>query len=109
MKIFPFKNLISSKQPDLLPSGENNINVYRDWKVILLVSFFVAFLLIVWSLYLLNQIKNDEFSKVGYTPQVTRSAVNEKKLEAVSSIFLEKAKKHEELKNTPLPVSDPSR
>lgn len=109
MKIPQFKNLIFAKVHPSKELNGNTINIYRDWKISLSVSFVILLGLILWSLYLLEEIRNDELSKTVPNNTTVRSAVNEKKLEAVSNIFLEKAKRHEELKTTPLPVSDPSR
>jgi hypothetical protein len=109
MKLIDMKNLIHRKKPVSIPTSNHSINVYRDWKIVLIATFIVGLILIAWSLYLLEQIRNDEFLKVELATSSTRGAVNEKKLEAVSSIFLDKAKKHDVLSNTPLPISDPSR
>lgn len=85
------------------------VNIYRDWKIILIASFLLVLLLILWSLYLLEEIKNDELSKVNTAAPLQRSAVNEKKLETVINGFLQKEATHESLKTTPLKVVDPSR
>jgi hypothetical protein len=109
MKIPSLKNLLSFKRTQSLPVNRSEINVHRDWKIIMGFTFLIILLLIIWSLYLLDNIRRDDFLKAPIVEPVTKSAINEKKLEAVSNIFLEKSKNHEILKTTSLPVSDPSR
>ncbi len=108
MKIPQFKNFILIKGYQSKELNNNTLNIYRDWRISLLSSFAILFILIVWSLYLLKQIRNDELSKPNMNNS-TRSAVNAKKLEAVTNTFLEKETNHALLKNTPLKIVDPSR
>ena len=109
MNINIFKNFTSQNKSDVVPKDKQRIDVSHDWKLILMVTAIVLIGLISWSLYLHTQITNDQYNSSGIQTPVARSKEKKKRNEAVSNIFLEKAKKHEELKNTPLPVSDPSR
>jgi hypothetical protein len=103
------KNFIHSKRRLKPIVNTRVIKLRRDWKIVLTLSFTCFVLLVVWSLYLLDLIKKDDFLKANPNAPILRSAVNEKKLENVTNTFLEKAKDREKLKNTPLPISDPSR
>lgn len=109
MKINDIKNLIPHKEYSVRSMNKGQINVYRDWNIILILTFVAIVSFIIWSLFILKQIKNDEFAKVNPDNVTTRSAVNQKNLDTVTNIFIEKNKVHESLKNTPLPISDPSR
>lgn len=107
MKFNNIKNLIVHiHKPQVKNKG---INVLRDWKILLVISIAVVFALIAWSLILLQRIKNDELFKANPNSVLTKSAVNQNKLEEVNRHFLEKAKKHESIINTPIKIADPSR
>lgn len=109
MKIPQLKNFLNIKLHQNKELNGNTLQIYRDWKISLTVSFTILLGLILWSLYLLEEIRNDELSKTSVNNTVVRSAVNEKKLEAVTNSFIEKDKNHTLLKTTPLNVVDPSR
>lgn len=107
MKFNNIKNLIVPSHKS--QTKNRGINVLRDWKIILIVSIAIVFMLIAWSLILLQRIKNDELFKNNPNSVITKSAVNQNKLEEVNGHFLEKAKKHESIINTPIKIADPSR
>jgi hypothetical protein len=109
MKTSSFNNLFHHKKTSINLKESNIVNLSRDWKLVLASTFCVIVALIVWSLYLFDHVRKDDFIKIKPVPPIVKSSIKEKKLETVSNIFAEKAKVHEILKHNPLPISDPSR
>lgn len=86
------------------------MNPHKHWDFIMKISFFSIFILIIFSLFILYQIKNDKGPQYDENENKEPVAVvNELKLKTVNSYFDNKKIKTEEIKNNPFPYEDPSR
>lgn len=86
----------------------NIINPHKHWGILLKVFFIVVLCLIIFSLYLLYQIKNDHIFQVNPTIEENNSSIKEELLKKVNDSFDKKAQKESELKANPPSFSDPS-
>lgn len=87
----------------------NATNPHHHWRILLVIFGICVVALIVFSLYLFYQIKNDEVFQASPIKSDARpSLVDETLLKKTTDFFTEKAKKEEILKTNPLIVKDPS-
>ncbi len=85
------------------------IAVHRDWVIILWSMFISAVVLIVFSFYLLQKIRDDEIFHVNKNTSKNNIVVNQKLLDDTISRFVDKSKNTESvLKNKGLFI-DPSK
>ena len=84
------------------------LNPHKHWKVLLCVFSGVVVSLIVFSLYLLYQIKNEKIFQVTQSSNETPTLLKEKLMESVTEIFKQKAIKENAFKLNPPSYSDPS-
>lgn len=106
MNNFFAKFKIKPKQKTL--QGPSIINPHKHWGILLSIFSVIIFCLIVFSLYLLYQIKNDQIFQVVPTEQENSRFIKEDLLKSVTESFDQKSKKENELKNNPLSYPDPS-
>jgi hypothetical protein len=81
---------------------------HHDWMILLRIFFILTTLLIIFSLYILYQIKNDQIFTVTPKSSEPPSLLREDLLDTTLRSFEDKAKKTLELKSKPLPYPDPS-
>ena len=84
------------------------MNSHKHWNFIVRVSFFIIFILICFSLFLLYQIKNDQITDKNEIKKEPVVLIKEDDLEKIIKYFNEKNNKSEEIKNNIFPYSDPS-
>lgn len=85
-----------------------NINPHKHWKALLYISFYLVVLLIIFSLYLLYQIKVDKIFQVKIDKQENQTLLNEDLLKKTRDLYERKAKAEENTKNNPSLYKDPS-
>ena len=95
------------KQPKSLKVS-NMVNPHHHWMLLLGTFLFVTSLLIVFSLYLLYQIKNEQIFKVKPVTTQEVSAIKEKLLNAVTEFFDLKAAKEKGIRSNTATYEDPS-
>lgn len=78
----------------------SRINPHKHWKLLLRVFLITVLVLIVLSLYLLYQIKNEQIFKVKSVPVGQKNLLKEGLLKSVTESFDQKAKKEAELKKS---------
>ncbi len=86
----------------------NKINPHKHWVILLRIFFIVVCFLIVFSLYLLYQIKNEQVFQVKPIQENQPSLLKENLLKSVTESFNQKAKNESELKKNPTSYTDPS-
>lgn len=84
------------------------INPHKHWAIILSVFFISVIALVIFSLFLLYEIKNDKFSQTVRSESVSKSAINQTLFDKVMADFNHKSQRLEELKTTPEVIKDPS-
>ncbi len=94
------------KKPSIQVSGA--INPHKHWIILLWSFFIITILLIVFSLYMLYQIKNEQVFQVAPIVKVNSSLLKEQLLRDVIASFEAKAKKESSLKINPPIYKDPS-
>lgn len=86
----------------------SSINPHKHWVILLWFFFGVVIVLIMFSLFLLYQIKNDQIFQVAPTVLENNQKIKEDLLKNVTDSFNQKAQKESDLKiNTPV-YKDPS-
>jgi hypothetical protein len=83
-------------------------NPHKHWKVLLWAFSVVASILVIFSLYLLYQIKNEQIFQVRPTLGENSTLLKEKLIKSVSEVFDQKASKENALKANPPSYQDPS-
>lgn len=86
----------------------NMVNPHHHWIVLLVTFLFVTSLLIVFSLYLLYQIKNEQIFKAKPVTNQEVSPIREKLLNSVTDYFDQKAEKEKGIKGNTNSYEDPS-
>ncbi len=84
------------------------LNPHKHWIILLWVFGCIACCLIIFSLYLLFQIKNEQIFQVSPTVIEDQTLVKDKLLKSVSDSYTTKAVKEESVKTAPLKYLDPS-
>lgn len=102
------KFLTKFKEQSSMIHVSSKINPHKHWMVLIKVFFVIVFLLIVFSLYLLYQIKNEQIFQAKPVSGGQSSLLKENLLKSVTDSFNQKAKKEAELKGNIQPYSDPS-
>src|SRR5574343_500344 len=99
-------NNLKTKLKSSIKSIKNflRMNPHRHWDFIMKISFLSIFFLIIFSLFMLYQIKNDKGPQ--YNENENKEdvvIVNEEKLKNINSYFENKKIKTEEIKSNPFP------
>jgi len=84
------------------------IDPHKHWIVLLRVFSIIVLILIVFSLYLLYQIKNEQIFQFKPISEGQSNLLNENLLKNVTDSFNQKAKKEAELKGKVQSFTDPS-
>lgn len=90
------------------PKKKAIINPHKHWIMIVKIFFAFFFLLLIFSLYLLYEIKNEKVFYVNTTIKPTQALLKDKLLEDISNSFEEKSKKSIDIKNNSIIFGDPS-
>jgi len=85
-----------------------NINPHKHWRNLLYVFFVAVIFLVVFSFYILYEIKNQQIFQVKNTPEEQKSLINEKLLDQISKSFNSKLSKQLEIESGPFQYKDPS-
>lgn len=98
---------------NLLPKIKNifsfkKINPHQYWKNLLYVFFTMIIILIIFSLYLLFNIKNQQIFKISSISTTPPSLINEKLLNKVTESFNNKTLREKEIKENGKIYKDPS-
>lgn len=83
-------------------------NPHKHWMILLLIFLILVVCLIMFSLYLLFQIRGDQVFQVKPTLDDKPTILKEDLLKNVTQIFEEKAKKENDLSTNPPFYRDPS-
>lgn len=102
--ITKIKSIFKKKEID----GSSVVNPHKHWIRILWVFSSITVVLIIFSFYLLINIKNDSVFQVAPTVKEDNSAINEKLLNSITNVFDEKEVKEKTLKSSLLSYPDPS-
>ncbi len=84
------------------------INPHRHWIFLLYVFFVLNIILIIFSLYLLYEIKNEQIFQIKIDKQIKQTLLKDDLLKKVTDLYDAKAKIEQEIKNKPFLYSDPS-
>ena len=87
----------------------DQINPHKHWIIMLLSFLIIGGLLIVFSLYILYKIKNEQIFQSSPNTNTSSSNLKENLIKQVSEIFEKKVQKTSEIKNNPPVFKDPSR
>jgi len=85
-----------------------NINPHLHWRNLLYVFFVAVICLVMFSFYILYEIKNQQIFQVKNTPEEQKSLINEKFLDQISKSFNAKLVKQSEIENGTFQYKDPS-
>ncbi len=97
-----FKKPTKSVSPRMLP------NPHRHWKMLLWVFFVIVLILIIFSLYLLYEIKNDQVFQATPAFEENTNLLREDLFKTTTDLFDQKANTEGELKSNPPSYRDPS-
>ena len=86
----------------------DQINPHKHWIVMLITFLVVGGLLIIFSLYILYRIKNEQIFQSASSTNTNSSNLKENLIKQVTETFEKKAKKTSEIKNNPPVFKDPS-
>jgi len=84
------------------------VNPHIHWKNLLYVFFIIIIILVLFSFYLLFEIKNQQIFQVTPPSAGLSSLINEKLLNKVTESFDNKLIKEKEIKNSLTSYKDPS-
>lgn len=84
------------------------INPHKHWNFLVYVFLILVTLLILFSFYLLFNIKNDQIFQVKITKQEDQTLLKEDLLKNITNIYDKKASRILEINNGPSVYSDPS-
>jgi type II secretory pathway component PulC len=84
------------------------ITPHTHWRNILYIFMILIVILIIFSLYLLNKIKNQEIFQISQTKNTQPVLINEKILKKVTESFDLKLLKEKEIKEGSQTYKDPS-
>ena len=88
--------------------SKKHINPHKHWVIILSVFMVSVLLLIVFSLFLLYEIKNDKFFQGAKKETVNTNTINKTLFDRVTKDFDNKSQMTEGLKTNPPVLPDPS-
>lgn len=89
-------------------NGFTKINPHKHWVVLLSVFSVLVGLLILFSFYLLYQIKSDQIFKVKVEVEEKKSLLKEDLLKKTKDLYDKKAERESEIISNPSPYKDPS-
>lgn len=101
-----FFEKIKSKLKSLIPFRKVNPHVY--WNNLLYIFFLIVIILILFSFYILYEIKNQQVLQIAPMSQDVPSLINEKLLDKVNESFNNNSIKEKEIKNDIKSYRDPS-
>ena len=84
------------------------INTHKHWRILIFIFFLIVFLLIIFSFYILYQIKNDQIFQVNKVESNQKSVLKEDLLKKTTSLFETKNKKQIDISNNTSYYNDPS-
>ena len=96
-----------AKPAKAIPSS-TSINPHKHWGMFLHIFFYIVFLLIIFSFYLLYKIKNDQIFQVTPSSSDGMSLLKEDLLKKVLKSFSDKKESEDKLKANPPAFQDPS-
>lgn len=85
-----------------------NINPHKHWNFLLHVFLILVFVLILFSFYLLYEIKNEQIFQVTFGQKPNTVLLNEKLLKNTTELYNQKANKVLDVKKDMSVYSDPS-
>lgn len=86
----------------------DTVNPHSNWKFILRIFFIIVSCLILFTFYILYQIKNEQIFQVTPKSITPPSPIKENLLKRITDSFDKKAEKITQLKTTPVVYPDPS-
>ena len=95
---YKIKSIISFKK----------INPHNHWRILLYIFFLMIIVLIIFSFYLLYEVKNQQFSQVTIKPTENSVLINEKLLKKINDSFTTKQVNEKEIKEGIKTYQDPS-
>lgn len=101
--------LLKLKIPNKNDSKYRTINPHKHWVYILYIFFVLLLCIIVFSLYLLFEIKNEQIFKDENHTKVEKSFIKEKTLKKVNESFDQKSQRTLNLNIEPIKIEDPSK
>jgi hypothetical protein len=107
MKTFSIKNIFN-KQTNK-SKFVKIINPDHDWQTALKIYFFMSLILIVFSFYFLNKIKNDEFFHTVSDSKESLVGVDQKMLDNILTSFKNKEEIIQSIKSGGRVLSDPGK
>lgn len=84
------------------------VNPNKHWVFLLYTFFFMIFILILFSFYLLYEIKNDQIFQVKLDVKEKKNLLDEDSLNMITSQFDQKSQRASELNNGKSLYKDPS-
>ncbi len=84
------------------------INPHKHWNFLIKIFFILVLALIIFSVYLLYEIKNEQIFQVTLNQQENKTLLKENILKTVLGDFSNKEAKRLEIKDNPSLYSDPS-
>lgn len=86
----------------------NQANPHKHWIIMLLTFLVVGGLLIVFSLYILYKIKNEQIFQTTSSVDTSSNSIKENLIKQVTETFEKKAEKTKDIKNNTSGFEDPS-
>lgn len=106
------ENKILSKLKSQFRSGgfhaSKVLNPHKHWRVMLWLFSLITVLLILFSLYLLYQIKNEQIFQVAPTSNEGTTILKENLIKNVTETFDKKSKRESEIRSGTSNYTDPS-
>lgn len=87
---------------------KDTVNPHGNWKFILRIFFIIVSCLILFTFYILYQIKNEQIFQVTPKSVTPPSPIKQNLLKSITESFNKKSEKTIQLKTSPVTHSDPS-
>jgi hypothetical protein len=101
-----FKDIFKKKGSTA--TGTHALNPHKHWKIVLSIFFVMVACLILFSLFILYEIKNDQIFQVAPAPHTASGGVNKALLDKVTASFDAKTAKEAGIRSNPPTYKDPS-
>ena len=86
-----------------------SVDPHKHWVILLWFFFVSVVLLIMYSIYLLYQIKNENLYQTPLVKKVESTQLRENLLKSVTAEFEQKAKNENDIETNPTTYPDPSK
>jgi|GEM_PF-1979347 len=83
------------------------INPHKYWNILLYLFLIITILIVIFSVYLLYQIRNQQIFQVEYVKKEQANLINENKLKEITESFEFRAIKEKQLKEGLVLFKDP--